>query len=472
MKNLKSKFLIASLIGITAITACKKKAQEDAPIEVPNTTETLSNSFFDKVAYRGAFGATDWTSGWAKFDPKNEVYPVTTETLSGNITANTTLDANKVYLLSGFVYVKAGATLTIPAGTIIRGDKATKATLIVTKGGKLVAEGTVTKPIVFTSNLPIGSRAAGDWGGIILLGKAQNNIPGGLGTIEGGVNVASDPVGTGEHGGTDAADNSGILKYVRLEFPGVAFQPNNEINGLTLGSVGTGTTLDYIQISYSGDDAFEWFGGTVNAKHLIATATTDDVFDFDNGFVGKLQFCVAQRDPKLADQAGQSNGIESDNSDKVFNSSPRTQPIISNMTLVGPVESSAALANVDAKHENGNLWRKGTKMILGNSIVIGFKFGIDIRDKETGDALSDKTSMITNNFYQSYVSGKDVIVSGNTTSGPSFTDVNILKTLLTANGNEILTEASSQTLLSNPFNLTAPSFLLKTGSAASSGAKF
>ena len=477
MKNLNSKILVSALIGITAITACKKNAQEDTPIEVPNTTETLSNSFFEKVIYRGAFGTTDWTSGWAKFDPKNEAYPATTETLSGNITASRTLDASKVYLLSGFVYVKTGVTLTIPAGTIIRGDKATKATLIITKGAKLVAEGTISKPIVFTSNLPVGSRAAGDWGGIILLGKAQNNIPGGLGTIEGGVNVASDPVGTGEYGGTIATDNSGILKYVRIEFPGVAFQPNNEINGLTLGSVGSGTMIDYVQVSFSGDDSFEWFGGTVNGKHLIAISGTDDDFDFDNGFVGKMQFCVGQKDPKIADQAGQSNGIESDNSATVFVSSPRTQPLISNMTLVGPVANLAALATVDAKHENGNLWRRGSKMILGNSIFIGFKFGIDIRDKQTGDALTDKSSLITNNFYQSYVTGKDVIASGaiipgDANSGPSFSDVAILKTLLTTSGNEIMTEANSQMLLASPFNLTAPSFVLKAGSAAAAGAKF
>lgn len=466
MKNFKSQFLVASLLGLSVFYACKKDSSDSEIIVPEDNTETLANSFFDKVAYKGAFGTTDWSAGWANYNPQQTDYPATTATLSGDIASNTTLDANKVYLLSGFVYVKSGATLTIPAGTVIRGDKSSKATIIVTQGAKLVAEGTASKPIIFTSNLAKGSRAPGDWGGIILLGKAPNNIPGGIGTIEGGVNNADN---AGAHGGNIADDNSGILKYVRVEFPGIAFQPNNEINGITFGSVGSGTTVDYVQVAFSGDDSFEWFGGTVNAKHLISTSNIDDSFDFDNGYQGKLQFCVAQKDPNLADQAGQSNGIEADNSETVFNSSPRTRPIISNMTLIGPVANLAALANVDAKHEHANLWRRGSKMVLGNSIFIGFKYGLNIRDKETGDALTDGTSVISNNIYQSYVANFDIIASGST---PSFTSVDLLKTYFTAKGNTTLTEADSQALLNNPYNLTAPNFTLKSGSSAAIGAEF
>nr|WP_294898358.1 hypothetical protein [uncultured Pedobacter sp.] len=467
MRNFKSQFLVASLIGISAFTACKKD-NSDPIVEPPvgDNTETLSNTFFDRVAYKGAFGTTDWSAGWANYNPQQTDYPATNATLSGNITTNTTLDANKVYLMSGFIYVKSGATLTIPAGTILRGDKSSKATIIVTQGAKIMAEGTAAKPIIFTSNIAKGSRAPGDWGGIILLGKAPNNIPGGVGTIEGGVNNAAND---GAHGGMNAADNSGTLKYVRIEYPGIAFQPNNEINGLTLGSVGTGTTLDYIQVAFSGDDSYEWFGGTVNAKHLISTSNVDDSFDFDNGFEGKLQFCVGQRDPQLADQAGQSNGIESDNSETDFISIPRTRPVISNMTIIGPVANSASLASVDTKHEHANLWRRGSKMVLGNSIFIGFRYGLNIRDKETGDALTDGTSIISNNIYQSYVAGLDIIASGNT---PSFTTVDLLKTYFNAKGNANITEAASQALLNNPFSLTAPNFTLKSESSAATGAQF
>jgi len=459
--------LIAALMAGTAILSSCSKDNDPVtdpivdPVVTPPTesNEVLADSFFDKVAYKGAFGTADWTSSWTNFDPKTTAYAAATETLTGTISANLTLDAAKVYLLKGFVYVPDGITLTIPAGTVIRGDQDSKGSLIITRGGKIKAEGTAAKPIVFTSNKAVGSRAPGDWGGIIILGKAVNNIPGGTGLIEGGL---TEPFGN--HGGTDNADNSGILKYVRVEFPGIAFMPNNEINGITFGSVGSGTTVDYVQVSFSGDDSFEWFGGAVNAKHLVSIANVDDVFDFDNGFSGKLQFLVAQRDPKLADQAGQSNGIEADNSEKDFSSTPRTRPVISNLTLIGPGNTS-----VDVKHEYANLWRRGSKMILANSVFIGFRYGIDIRDKETGDALTDATSLIKNNIYQSFTSGKDVVADGST---PSFANADLLKTYLTSKGNQIIDETAAAALLSTPFNLTAPNFTVKAGSAAATGASF
>lgn len=467
MRNKLNLGLLALLMAGTAtFTSCSKSSDTPVTPIVPPVTPGQSNaqladSFFEKVTYKGAFGTADWTASWTNFTPKTTVYGATTETLTGSITANRTLDANKVYLLSGFVYITDGVTLTIPAGTVIRGDQISKGTLVVTRGGKLIAEGTAAKPIVFTSNKAVGERAPGDWGGIIVLGKSTNNIVGGTGLIEGGL---TSPFGN--HGGNDPADNSGVLKYVRVEFPGIAFQQNNEINGVTFGSVGSGTTVDYVQVSYSGDDAFEWFGGTVNAKHLVSIANVDDIFDFDNGFSGKLQFLVGQRDPSLADQAGQSNGIESDNSEKDFVGAPRTRPVISNMTLIGPGNG----AGVDGKHEYANLWRRGSKMILANSIFIGFKFGIDVRNKETSDALTDGSSLIKNNIYQSYTPGRDVEVG--LPSNGSFASVDLLKTYLTTNANSIIDETAASALLSTPFSLTAPNFTLKSGSAASTGASF
>jgi len=460
MKNNLNLSLLAILIaGATVVSSCKKDKQVVIDPPPVDSNESLADSFFDKVAYRGAFSSTNWLATWTNFSPKTTVYGETTAELSGTIATNTTLDATKVYKLVGFVYVKEGVTLTIPAGTVIRGDKVSKGTLVVTRGGKLVAQGTADKPVVFTSNFAVGERNPGDWGGVILLGKAPNNLPGGTGVIEGGLTLPE-----GNHGGTDAADNSGTLKYVRIEFPGIAFAKDNEINGLTLGSVGTGTTIDYVQVSFSGDDSFEWFGGTVNAKHLVSIANVDDIFDFDNGFSGKLQFLVAQRDPSLADQAGQSNGIESDNSAGDFTVSPRTRPVISNMTLIGPGNTA-----VDAKHEYANLWRRGSKMILANSLFIGFRYGIDIRDKETGDALTDGTSLIKNNIYQSFTAGKDVVADGTV---PSFANVDLLKTYLSGKNNTIVDQAAAAALLVDPFHVTAPNFLLKTGSAAAAGATF
>jgi len=465
---MKSKFnlsLIAAMMAGTALMSSCSKSDDPTvdpivdPVTPPTSSDaSLADSFFDKVAYKGAFGTTDWTKDWTNFDPKTTVYPATTETLEGTISANRTLDASKVYLLKGFVYVMDGVTLTIPAGTIIRGDQGSKASLVVTRGAKLMAEGTASKPIIFTSNKAVGSRAPGDWGGLLILGKAKNNIPGGEGIIEGGFTAP-----LGNHGGSNDDDNSGVLKYVRVEFPGIAFQPGNEINGITFGSVGRGTTLDYLQVSYCGDDSYEWFGGSVNAKHLVSIANIDDVFDFDNGYTGKLQYLVAQRDPALADQAGQSNGIESDNSEKAFTTEPRTRPVISNLTLIGPGTPS------DGKHENANLWRRGSKMVLANSIFINARYGIDIRDKETGDALTDGSSLIKNNIYQANEVGKEVMASGAT---PSFANVDLLKTYLTSKDNVFIDKAFADALLTTPYSLTAPNFTVKAGSAAASGATF
>jgi hypothetical protein len=462
-KNFNLSMIAILMAGTAIISSCSKSNGPDVivdPVVPPTQPEvTLADSFFEKVAYKGAFGTTDWTAGWTNFNPKLAVYGDATVKLSGTISANMTLDATKVYSLEGFVYIADGVTLTIPAGTVIRGDQVSKGTLVVTRGGKLMAEGTATKPIVFTSSKAVGQRAPGDWGGVIILGKSLNNIPTGTGLIEGGLTTPF-----GNHGGTDAADNSGTLKYVRIEFPGIAYQPNNEINGLTLGSVGSGTTIDYVQVSYSGDDSYEFFGGTVNAKHLVSIANVDDVFDFDNGFSGKLQFLVGQRDPALADQAGASNGIEADNSEKDFTSSPRTRPVISNITIIGPGNTG-----VDVKHEYANLWRRGSKMILANSVFIGFRYGLDIRDKETGDALTDGSSLIKNNIYQSYTPANEVVADGTTLS---FASADLLKTYLTSEGNQIVDEAAASALLSTPFNFTAPNFTLKAGSVAATGATF
>lgn len=190
--------------------------------------------------------------------------------LEGEITSDMTLKAADNNLLRGFVYVTDGVTLTIEPGTVIKGEKSSKGSLIVERGGKLIAEGTAEKPIVFTSDQPKASRTYGDWGGLILCGKSIVNNTAGEAQIEGGPRSY--------YGGKDPEDNSGIVKYVRIEFAGYPLEPNKEINGLTCGGVGRGTTIEYVQVSFCGDDSFEWFGGTVNAKHLIAYKGWDDEF--------------------------------------------------------------------------------------------------------------------------------------------------------------------------------------------------
>ena len=376
----------------------------------------------------------------------------TSNVLTGDITSNRTLTNNKPWTLKGYVYVKDGATLTIPAGTIIKSDIIEKGALIVERGGKLVAEGTATSPIVFTSGLPKGQRRPGDWGGIILLGKAPTNRTSEP-TIEGGVNR--------QYGGTDANDNSGILKYVRIEFAGIAAAPGSEINSLTLGGVGNGTTIENVMVSYGNDDGFEFFGGTVNCKNLISWASLDDDFDFDFGYSGKIQFAISAKHPQYADNGDASNGIECDNDGTGTLATPFTHPNLSNFTFVGP----NGRANTQANHNFANRFRRSTHFTLRNSVMIGFqKAGLSLESAETGTAYTNGTSEFKNNLVHAITKP----FFGN--SGSGLTDSTI-KAIAIANGC-IALDSANQVMLANPWSLTAPSFAPQTGSMVLSGASF
>ena len=293
-----------------------------------------------------------------------------------------------VYTLKGWVYICDGAELTIEPGTVIKGDKATKAALIVERGGKLIAQGTADAPIVFTSAQAAGQRRPGDWGGVIICGKAKNNQ--GEMQIEGGPRT--------KHGGNDDADNSGVLSFVRIEFAGYPFKADQEINGLTLGSVGSGTKIDHVQVSYSNDDSFEWFGGAVNCKYLVAYKGWDDDFDTDNGFSGKVQFGLSVRDPNIADQS-QSNGFESDNCADGAQVPPYTTATFSNITFVGP-KSAADFKNESSYITAGDYFpnngsglgkfqaamqiRRSSRLNCVNSVVTDWPIGL-IVDGEKGN---------------------------------------------------------------------------------------
>lgn len=304
--------------------------------------------------------------------------------LKDSISSNMTLRAVDNNLLQGFVFVKSGVTLTIEPGTVIKGDRATKGSLIIVPGAKIIAEGTAEKPIVFTSNEPAGSRSYGDWGGLILCGKAPVNAKDPV--IEGGPNT--------KYGGNDPEDNSGIVKYVRIEFAGYPLEPNQEINGLTLGGVGRGTTIEYVQVSYCGDDSYEWFGGTVNGRHLIAYKGWDDEFDTDYGYSGKLQFLLGIRDPKHADTS-KSNGFESDNNATGSGDEPITNPIFSNVTLIGPLygesagkaESEILYSTEDASNgakggqfQSAMHIRRNSALNVYNSVFTGWPYGLYLQN--------------------------------------------------------------------------------------------
>lgn len=338
-------------------------------------------------------------------DPGPGTDPSNVVVVTGDIATNTSWSADKKYLLKGFVYVKNGATLTIAPGTVIMGDKATKGTLTVSRGGKVMAEGTVDKPIIFTSAQEANARREGDWGGVILLGKAPINVAGGEAKIEGGL-VPTDNGPEKDYiwfGGSDANDNSGTLKYVRIEFAGIAYSPDNEINGLTMGGVGAGTKISYVQVYRSGDDAFEWFGGTVNCDHLVASYTWDDDFDTDNGFSGNVQFGVALRAKTVADQSG-SNGFESDNDANGTTNEPKTKAVFSNMTVVGPIQGKST-SGINANFQHGAQIRRNSAITVANSIIMGYpQAGLYIDDTK-GSFTSLNATAGTLKFSNNIIAG-------------------------------------------------------------------
>lgn len=307
-----------------------------------------------------------------------------TTTLTGNINTTITLTSDKVWTLKGYVYVTDGAKLIIQPGTTIVSDVAEKGALCIERGSQIIAEGTPTKPIVFTSGRPEGQRSPGDWGGIVILGRAKTNRSSEP-TIEGGIGRP--------YGGTNDSDNSGVLRYVRIEYAGVAAMPNSEINALTLGAVGNGTILENIQTIYANDDAFEFFGGTVNGKNLYAYATADDDFDFDFGYTGTITNGVAKRDPQFVDSGDAGNGVECDNDGTGSAAQPYTHPKLFNMILVGP-NVSTALAN----HNLGLRFRRSTQFTMKNSIVWGWmKGGLSLESNETAQFVKDGVSVFENN---------------------------------------------------------------------------
>lgn len=429
------------------------------------------DAFWTPTTYKGAFpvtdntAASDWTSGWSNFDAENTVYPATTTTVSTDITTSTTWSG--VILLQNKIYVKNNATLTIAPGTIIRGDKPTQGSLIVTRGAKLNAIGTLASPIIFTSNEVIGNRNEGDWGGIVLLGLARNNQPGGVANIEGIVQTTDT-----QYGGSFDNDNSGTLKYVRIEFAGIALEPNKEINGLTCGSVGSATTIDYVQVSHSGDDSFEWFGGTVSCKHLIAYRGLDDDFDTDFGFRGKIQFALAIRDKDVSDAIGDSNSFESDNDAAGSAGQPKTAAIFSNVTLVGPKGNGSIVLPVGEKFEKAFRLRRNTAVSCFNSLVVGWEKGLSIEGTAVVNNVNGDTLLFSNNVLAGFTNNTNTIYNAGTTGGAASTS-SFYTSFWGADGNDS-TQSIAQVSWVNLFTPlgTTPDARLSSGSSAASGATF
>jgi hypothetical protein len=331
--------------------------------------------FVETTTYRGAFAPAPvamWTENWVNWDPQNTFYAAPTVTVNSRITTNTTWTKNNVYLLQGIIYVDSTVTLTIEPGTVIRGDKQTQiSSLVISRGATIIANGTACNPIVFTSSEAINQRTKGDWGGLTILGKATSNkgdnVP-----IE-GIQASAPGDNSGRYGGTVNTDNSGILRYIRIEYAGYAIATDNELNSITFGGVGSGTTVDYIQTSFGNDDAFEWFGGTVNCKHLVAYRTLDDDFDTDEGYSGTVQFALAVKDPNVADNntSSTSEGFESDNNAaSPFTILPKTSPTFYNVTQIGAFRCSANTPSVTTPLANPAAFRRGARIRRASEIKI------------------------------------------------------------------------------------------------------
>lgn len=323
---------------------------------------------------KGIIGPDNWTNNWTNFKPATTEYNEATSMLTGIISSDMILQRKNTYLLIGAVYVTNQATLTIEAGTVIRGDQETCGTLVITKGSKIMAEGNETSPIIFTSNNVTLSRKPGDWGGIVILGDAPINKIGGIGFLDFNLNPE-----LGYYGGSNEEDNSGILKFVRIEYSGRKLKEKKELNGLSLAGVGNKTTLENIQISFSNDDSFECYGGKTTLNNIISYRATDDDFDFTQGAQATLSNSLAIRDPFSSDVAG-SRCLEIDNNDKIENcdiTKKATSITATNITLLNTQENDQGLVK-EAIYIKDKCF-----LTLENSVAHGFS-ALAILDSEIG----------------------------------------------------------------------------------------
>jgi hypothetical protein len=413
---------------------------------------------------------------FASCSKNNDITPTpsrTVEALPAEITSDLTLDANKDYTLSGQLFVKNNASLTIPAGVTVfvtkNDDPANKSSLIITQGSKLFINGTANQPVVFTSGA--ATKAPGDWGAIVLLGKAPTNI--GTGNAD-GLTLSDDT----KYGGNIPNDNSGSIKYLRMEYCG-GINPDAEeewtidkVSGLCLESVGSGTTIDHVMVSHSRDDAFQFVGGTVNVTHLIAYNSGDDDYDFDYGYTGKMQFIISYRSELTSTHALRANAMESYNDQWPTTNPPLTRPVISNMTIIGPQGMETVPTNLN----QGVYIRKGTRFVMENSIIAEYpKGGLMVCPKTRPPLLQNNGSIFRYNLVQSdtlskafsFDRGWDPAGFYGILADPELKDSAVNST----NQNQLLV-ASSELKLAGMYNSTGPDLSPVAGSPALTGASF
>jgi hypothetical protein len=430
--NKMKKFSGIFVAGLIAFASCKKSDNQPDP-----TTGNNGGSSGSNIDVRGTI-STD--QHWTK---------------------------DKTYRLRGYVYVTNGATLTIDPGTRIVSNKDSAGVLVIYRTAKIMAQGTAAEPIVFTSNET--TKNPGDLGGIIIAGLATGN--GNHSVIEGGVAAQFSAFG-----GTNDGDNSGTLKYVRIEYAGKAVNPGDEVNGLSLYGVGSGTTIDYVQVIRGLDDAFEFFGGTVNCKHLIAYNCADDDYDMDDGYRGKIQFAISIKDPAFTDPKGTtgdvSNNFEVDNVNPsngfLLTRAPISFPVLSNFTAIGP----NGAAGTSADYGWGMRWRRGTKFLLANSIVMGGqKGGLRLQEDSTVYYYVNGASAFYNSFVHAVTNPVDV-QTGLALKAPATYDAASITAQTTGAYKSTILAQVSDIKLTDPFNNASPNLKPATGSPALSGALF
>jgi hypothetical protein len=376
-------------------------------------------------------------------------------TVTGPLLADTTFTADRKWVLKGGVFVgddtdpnAAPTTLTVEPGTTVFGDTATLSFLLITRGSRIVAEGNREQPIVFTSAGDAGSRIRGHWGGLILNGQAPvSGCSGDPCTLQG-------EAGTGTYGGADANDDSGVLKFVRIEFPGKLIDDENELNGLALQGVGSGTTVDFVQVHKAADDCIEFFGGTVNAKHIVCTGTGDDGLDWTFGWTGKAQFVVAQQHEDAGDR-----GIEADNNEDNFALTPISSPTISNLTLIGASSNAG----------DGIKLRRGTEAAIHNAVVLGFERCFDLDDADTFARGEAGGIVVRDSVFDCAVGYKVKADDPATTEdeGDPAGAADLYASLLedAETGNAVATA-----VLERPLDAVTPDFRARAGSPAADGA--
>lgn len=372
----------------------------------------------------------------------------------GDITSDQTWTADHVYVLEGYVFV-TGGTLTIEPGTVIQGKNGSA--LTITKDAKLNAVGTATQPIVFTSAAT--TPASGDWGGLVLLGKAPINVAGGVNRVEGFATSYGSRI---EYGGSDAAHDCGKLSYARIEYAGFALSTDNELNGLTLGACGSATVVDYVQSHLGLDDAVEIFGGTVNVRHVVITQPDDDGLDWDYGWTGTAQYLVVQQKTGRGDK-----GFESDNNGNANDATPRSAPQLWNVTLIG----GDGLANAP---QGGMHLRRGTAGKINNAIIAYFtKFAVDVDGTSATNQFNAGALEVKNTYFvkgtnasAAWPANFDVGSSGNQNDCPT-TDTCLDEA--SAIGGDSTNHVDTDVMLTNAKSTTAPSWKPQAGSPVLTG---